>query len=74
MWFESSSTIESYLPLTTYTHSGCLTCQMVISGMKWAIKLLFRLGLELLWSRVYQKFRKTFASQQLCGVLPKEKK
>ena len=46
----------NHLPLT---HSGCLTCQMVISGLKWAFKLLFRLGLELLQLRVDQKFRKT---------------
>ena len=45
---------------------------MVISGMKWAFKLLFRLGLELLQSR--SKVQKTFRSQQLCGVLPEEEK
>ena len=61
----------NHLPLT---HSGCLTCQMVISGLKWAFKLLFRLGLELLQLRVDQKFRKTFGSHQLCGVLPGRKK
>ena len=54
-------------------HSGCLTCQMVISGMKWAFKLLFRLGLELLQSRSKVQKNILFPATLRCFAWRKKK-